>query len=224
MKTMVVIPAYNEEKTIVNVLKKLKNYLSADDIIVIDDGSRDNTSKLAQEEGIHVYRHSLNRGLGGALGTGLEAGLLHQADIIVTMDADEQHDPREIDKLIEPIIKGEADVVIGSRFINSQKMPLIRKIYNWIANYTTWLIFGIWTTDSQSGFRAFSKKAAKNIEIKTNKMEVSSEIIKEIKGHRLKIKEVPIQAIYTKYSMSKGQNFFEGIKTVTRLIFLRFRK
>jgi hypothetical protein len=101
---------------------------------------------------------------------------------------------------------------------------LIRKIYNWVANFTTWFIFGIWTTDSQSGFRAFSKDAAEKIEIKTNKMEVSSEIIKEIKGNNLKIKEVSIQAIYTKYSMSKGQNFFEGLKTVIRLILLRFRK
>ena len=224
MKIIAVIPAFNEGKVIAKVINQLKNYINIDNIIVINDGSKDNTVEQARKEGAKVYTHYINRGLGGALGTGMEAALLNGADIAVTLDADNQHNPAEIKKLIAPIINNQADVVIGSRFLNSQKMPFIRKIYNWTANFCTWLIFGVWTTDSQSGFRAFSKTAMQKIEIKTNKMEVSSEIIKEIKGHKLRIKEVPIEAIYTEYSMSKGQNFIEGLKTVMRLILLRFRK
>ncbi|MFH1457252.1 MAG: glycosyltransferase family 2 protein [Patescibacteria group bacterium] len=224
MKIIVIIPAYNEEKTIGKVLDKLKNFIDEKNIVVIDDGSSDNTYNIAKTRGVNVYKHVINRGLGGAIGSGLEAALIRGADFIVTMDADEQHDPTEINKLVEPLIKQKADIVIGSRFLTNQKMPIIRKFYNWIANFITWIIFGIWTTDSQSGFRAFNKDAANKIEIKTNKMEVSSEIFKEIKGNKLRFTEVPIRAIYTEYSMSKGQNFFEGIKTIFRLLILRFRR
>ncbi|MBU0732181.1 glycosyltransferase family 2 protein [Patescibacteria group bacterium] len=224
MKTVVIIPAYNEEKTIGTVLANVKNHIPAENIIVIDDGSKDRTPQIADSHGVHVYTHKLNRGLGGALGTGLEAGKLHDGDIIVTMDADEQHDPAEIKNLIAPIEQENADVVIGSRLLKGEGMPLTRKGFNWVGNVITWTLFGIWTTDSQSGFRAFSYKACEQIKIRTNKMEVSSEIIKEIKRNRLRFEEVPIKAIYTQYSMSKGQNFFEGIKTVTKLVILRFRK
>ena len=224
MKTCVIIPAFNEEITIGKVLSNLKNYVEPENILVIDDGSSDKTLEIVESHGVHLYCHKLNRGLGGALGTGLEASKLHDSDIIVTMDADEQHDPREIKNIIRPILENKADVVIGSRLLEGEGMPTTRKGFNWVGNFVTWTLFGIWTTDSQSGFRAFSSEASNKIKIKTNKMEVSSEIIKEIKRNRLRFHEVPIKAIYTKYSMSKGQNFFEGIKTVTRLVLLKFRK
>src|SRR3989338_3249144 len=110
MKIVAILPAFNEEKTIGAVILKLKNYVSQ--IIVIDDGSKDRTSQIAKEHGALVYRHLINRGLGGALGTGIKAGLQNEADIIVTLDADGQHDPAEISELIKPIMNGEADAVI----------------------------------------------------------------------------------------------------------------
>jgi glycosyltransferase involved in cell wall biosynthesis len=222
MKTIVVVPAFNEEKTIGGVILGLKKYVQ--DIIVVDDGSSDQTVRLAGAAGARVISHFLNRGLGGALGTGIQAALNHQADIVVTFDADAQHNPADLSRLIEPIESGEAEVVIGSRMIKSEGMPLIRQAYNRLANLITKLLFGFTTSDSQSGLRALSRRAAKLIRVRTNKMEVSSEIIHEVKHHRLKYLEVPITPIYHQYSLSKGQNFITGIKTFVRLIILRFFK
>lgn len=217
MKVFIVMPAYNEEKIIARVIQGLKKE-GFDNIIVIDDGSKDKTSDVAKQENIIVYRHPINRGLGGALGTGIKAAIIEDADIIVTFDSDGQHDPKDIKKVIAPIIKKHADVVIGSRLINPKGMPIIRRIGNFGLNVITYILFNIWTTDSQSGLRAFSNKAARKIEIKTNKMEVSSEIIREIGRNKLKFKEVSIKAIYTDYSKAHGQSNLNAIKIVMKLI------
>lgn len=216
MKTVAIIPAFNEEKTIGLVLSKVKGQV--DQIIVVDDGSKDNTYQIAKDKGVLVYRHPVNRGLGGALGTGIKAALCNNADIIVTIDADGQHEPAEIQRLIKPIIAGESDVVIGSRFLTRQPMPISRRVGNKFFNFVMRALFGIKTTDSQSGMRAFSKEAAGKIELCTNGMEVSSEILKEAKAKKLKIKEVPIKSIYTDYSLSKGQNLTLGIKTFIKFL------
>jgi len=222
MNLTVIIPAYNEEKHIGEVVQGVKKY--TENIIVIDDGSEDKTSEIAQKNGAKVYRHFINRGLGGALGTGIKAALFCRADIIVTLDADGQHDPEEIPHLLKPIIEGKADVVIGSRFLVRQSMPLFRRLGNPFLNLITFFLFGIWSTDSQSGMRAFNKKAAQNLEIYTNGMEVSSEILKEIQTHQFKLTEVPIKSIYTAYSLSKGQGFIPGLKTLIKLFILKLTK
>ena len=222
MKIIVVIPAFNEAKSIQKVIRDVKTVVP--DVIVIDDGSSDGTADLARSEGALVYQHILNRGLGGALGTGLVAALRQKADCIVTFDADGQHLPQDIMRMVQLIAEGKADVVIGSRLKEFQKMPFRRRLYNDVANIITLMLFGMRTTDSQSGLRAFSRESAKKIRLRTNKMEVSSEFMKEIYTHRLRFVEIPIKPIYTQYSMSKGQNFFVGIKTLIRLIVLRFMK
>lgn len=221
-KLSVVIPAYNEAENIGRVIKGIKKY--TDNVIVVDDGSKDNTSQIALQNGAKVYYHLLNRGLGGALGTGIKAALSDRADIVVTLDADGQHDPKEIPKLIKPIIEGKADIVIGSRFLIRQPMPLLRRAGIPFFNLITFLLFGIWSTDSQSGLRAFNRKAAENLEIFTGGMEASSEIIKEIKSHKFKLKEVPIRAIFTTYSLSKGQGLFTGFRTLMKLLILKLTK
>ncbi len=218
-KLIVIIPAYNEAKTIGNVIQGVKKY--TDNIIVIDDGSKDNTYQTALQSGAKVYRHQINRGLGGALGTGIEAALLNDGDIIVTLDADGQHNPNEIPNLIKPIIKGKADIVIGSRFLKNQSMPFFRRLGNYFFNLMTFIFFGIYTTDSQSGMRAFNKKVAQNLKIYTNKMEVSSEIIKQVRANQFRLKETHIKAIYTPYSLAKGQGFFVGLKTLGKLLILK---
>jgi glycosyltransferase involved in cell wall biosynthesis len=219
MKLVVVIPAYNEEKNIGSVLEGVKKYTK--NIIVIDDGSEDKTSLIAKEKGALVYSHFINRGLGGALSTGIKAALRENPDIIITLDADGQHDPNEIPKLIKPTIEDEADFVIGSRFLEKQQMPILRKFGNYFYNLINWFLFGIKLTDTQSGMRAFNKKVAESLEIVTNGMEVSSEIIKEINIHNFKIKEVPIKAIYTSYSLSKGQGFTVGLETLIKLLIFK---
>jgi len=215
--TTIIMPAYNEQKVIANVIRGLKSE-GYKDIIVVDDGSEDKTAQMAMKAGAKVYRHPINRGLGGALGTGIEAALDLGAGIIVTFDSDGQHDPKDIKKLIAPIKNNRVDAVIGSRLINPKGMPLHRKVGNFGLNVITYMLFGVWTTDSQSGLRAFSADAARKIEILTNRMEVSSEIIREIGRNRLRFREVPVRAIYTKYSREHGQSSLNAIKIVAKLV------
>ncbi|MBN2457557.1 glycosyltransferase family 2 protein [Candidatus Woesearchaeota archaeon] len=213
----IVMPAYNEEKVIGKTIASLKKH-GYTKIIVIDDGSADRTRAVAEKAGAIVFSHPINRGLGGALGTGIAAALDSDAEIIVTFDSDGQHDPTDIKRLIRPILARKADVVIGSRLKNPKGMPVIRRIGNWGFNIITYMLFGVWTTDSQSGLRAFSRSAAEKIEIKTNRMEVSSEIIKEIGRTRLRFTEVPIRAIYTDYSKRHGQSSWNAFRILAKLV------
>lgn len=219
----IVIPAYNEGKTLPGVLKSLEEagYTST---FVVDDGSRDNTFEVAKKHAKVVVQHKLNRGLGGALGTGIEGALRMGAEYIITFDADGQHNPKDIQKVLSPLRRREADAVIGSRMMNPEGMPFKRRLANRIGNFVTYALFGVWTSDSQSGLRGFNRKGAESIQIRTNRMEVSSEIIREIGVNGLRFKEVPIQAIYTDYSLSKGQSFFVGIKTFAKLLMHRLIK
>ncbi|MBU0981389.1 glycosyltransferase family 2 protein [Patescibacteria group bacterium] len=218
--TWIVIPAYNEEKTLAKVLRDLRE-AGYENTLVVDDGSIDETLKIAEEHAAATVSHKLNRGLGGALGTGIEGAVRLGAEYIVTFDGDGQHSTDDLQKVLAPLRRRETDVVIGSRLLNPDGMPWYRRAQNWVANMLTFVLFGVWTTDSQSGLRAFNRKAAQAITIRTNRMEVSSEIIREIGYHGLRFKEVPIQAIYTDYSLSKGQNIFVGLKTLAKLIMHR---
>ncbi|MFA4845270.1 MAG: glycosyltransferase family 2 protein [Patescibacteria group bacterium] len=218
MKVFAIIPAYNEQATIAEVLQKTKPFV--DGMIVVNDGSTDRTADIARGQGAILVSHVINRGLGAAIGTGFETAKRFGADVVVTLDADGQHDAHEIEKFVKAIEHG-ADVVIGSRMLTRSAMPLHRKFANTIGNLVTLLLFGAWVTDSQSGFRAFTRYAISKIHIKTNRMEVSSELIAEAKRNNLTLVEVPIKAIYTDYSLSKGQSFFVGIKTLLKLVVRR---
>jgi glycosyltransferase involved in cell wall biosynthesis len=222
-RVVIVIPAYNEEQSITAVIRGLKQQGFAR-LIVVDDGSSDRTSELARQEDIILLRHIVNRGLGGALGTGINGALRLGAEIIVTFDADGQHDPNDVSRLVEPIENGEAEVVIGSRMLDPVGMPYPRRLANWTANFITYLLFRVWTTDSQSGLRAFSRQAAARMQLLTSGMEVSSEIIAETIKNSLKWKEVSVKAIYTDYSLSKGQSFKVGMKTLRKLILAKVRR
>lgn len=218
MKVIALIPAYNEEATIADVLQKTKPFV--DGMIVVNDGSTDRTAQIAAGQGAIVVSHVINRGLGAAIGTGFEATKHLDADVVVTLDADRQHDAHEIEKFVDAI-KGGADVVIGSRMLRRSGMPFHRMLANNVGNLVTFLLFGAWVTDSQSGFRAFTRYAIGKIEVKTNRMEVSSELIAEARRHKLNLVEIPIKAIYTDYSLSKGQSFFVGLKTMLKLVMRR---
>ncbi|MFZ0441816.1 MAG: glycosyltransferase family 2 protein [Methanobacterium sp.] len=219
MKIFVVVPAYNEEKTIAKVIEDLMKM--GLEIVVVDDGSNDDTyniveSIIKEKKHVLLLRHLLNRGLGAALRTGIEAALMEDPDVVVTFDADGQHDPQDILNVSRPIVNGEADVVIGER--NFKEMPSSKKFGNEVMNIITMMFYGIKVKDSQSGLRAFNKKAAETIIINARDYGVSSEIIGEVKRHELKLKEVPIKTIYTDYSMTKGTNTSEGLKILARLI------
>ncbi len=221
MRVFIVIPAFNEEQALGTTLRGLKKE-GYRNIIVVDDGSTDKTLSLAKKEGIIVLKHRINRGLGGALHTGIEAALRMDADAIVTFDADGQHDPKDVKRMIEPLRRGKADFVVGTRLKDPEGMPWMRRMGNWFFNVITWMLFGVWTTDSQSGLRAFTRSAAEKIELRTNRMEVSSEFIREVGKKKLTYAEVPIKAIYTDYSLRKGQSSLNGIRILRKLLWRKF--
>ncbi len=233
MKIIVVIPAYNEEKVIAGVVRAALRESSL--VIVVDDGSTDRTGQIAMEAGAKTYRHIINLGLGSTLATGLMAARRYHPEIVVTMDADGQHRAEDIPLLIKPIEESRADFVVGSRFLGKsfnqrdESVPAIRWFYNWFANLFTFFLFGIKTTDSQSGLRALNSLALEKINIQSREMEVSSEFFKEIKNNHLRLKEIPIEGIYTEYSSSKPdlgktQNLSTGIKTFFNLLLRKFIK
>lgn len=214
-KLFVVVPAYNEGETIGRVLAGIMRTVPEAGIIVVDDGSRDNTREVAEKEGAAVCTHIINRGLGAALGTGIRCALLEGADVIVTFDADLQHDPRDINRLVSPITAKKADVVIGSRFLRKEdlkRMPLVKKVGNSLLTAFTNVISGTEITDSQSGLRAFNRKAADRLTIICDRYEVSSEIIAILGLNKFKIVEIPIKALYNKRSIEKGTNIHSGIQ------------
>ncbi len=216
----IVIPAYNEEKVIADVAKEIRD-AGYEKIIIVDDGSADETFSAAKQiNGATALRHKLNRGKGAAAKTGIEAAKLLGADIIITMDADGQHDPKDIARLISPIASEECDVVLGSRLMNPEGMPWYKIIHNKIGNAITWYLYGLWVTDSQSGLRAYSRRAAEVINTLGDRYEYDSEVIREIYKYRLKYKEIPIQVRYTEYSMGKlqKQSLANGVKTVWKML------
>lgn len=217
-KIFIIIPAHNEETVIASVIKEVQN-AGYPNIIVMDDGSKDNTANQAEKTGVTVLTHMINRGKGAAVKTGIEAAKLLKADIIVTLDGDGQHNPKDIHRMIRKLHQGY-DIVLGSRLKNPTGMPKYKIIANILGNIFVYLLYGLWVTDSQSGFRAYSKNAFSTINTKTDRYEYDSEVIFEIKRNKLKFIEIPIEVRYTEYSMGKKQkmNLKNGIKTFIKMI------
>jgi len=215
----IVIPAYNEGKIIYKVISDIKKN-GFKDIVVVDDGSTDDTEKVSLKAKVNVLRHFINRGKGAAVKTGLEFVKFENADIAVTMDGDGQHNAEDIKRMIRKIDEGY-DIVLGSRFFNKKnKMPLFNRLANYLANIIVFITYNLWVSDSQSGFRAYNRLALKKLNTKLDRYEFDSEIIKEIARHKLKYCEIPIDVFYTKYSTSKihKQSFKNGIKTLIKII------
>jgi glycosyltransferase involved in cell wall biosynthesis len=220
----VVLPAWNESPVLKDVLAEIQG-AGYSRIIVVDDGSHDQTFEISQAmPGVVALQHRLNRGKGAATKTGIEAAKLLGAEIIVTLDADGQHNPDNIAHLILPIQNGRADVVLGSRLIRPRGMPWHKILANWIGNALTWYLYGLWVTDSQSGFRAYSKHAARLINTRSDRYDYESEVIREIYLHKLRYIEIPIEVRYTGYSMGKPerQSLVNGLRTFGRMIWRFF--
>lgn len=217
-KTCVVIPAYNEAKVIQQVVTEVLT--CGYGCIVVDDGSTDGTHTRAQQAGATALRHRLNRGKGAAAKTGIEAAKRLGADIIVTMDGDGQHDPHDIRQLIAPIERRVSDVVLGTRPRDPRHMPRHKIAANAVANFCTWVLYGIMVHDSQSGFRAFSRRATLLINPLADRYEYESEVVGQIHAWQLPYREIPITVRYTDYSMAKlsRQSFANGVKTLYRLL------
>lgn len=210
MKVIAVIPAYNEEQKVGEVTRTLLPYVS--EIIVIDDGSRDATADVASAAGAVVYRLSINRGQGAALRAGFKKALQRAADIIITFDADGQFDPRDVPRLVSPIIKNEFDVVLGSRMMGANNMPVFKKILLRGAIFLTNVMSGLDLSDTHNGLRAFSRSALEKLNLSQDRMAHASEIIDQIAERKIKYMEVPVTLRYTEYSLKKGQTVFDYLK------------
>ncbi len=220
-KLLISIPAYNEEPAIGKVLEAIPKQFDGireHEVLVVNDGSTDKTEEVAKNYGATVISHPLNIGLGGAIQTAQEYALENNFDVWVTLDADGQHDPKDISLIIDPIITNKAHVVIGKREFSIKNTPPIRIFGNKFLSLVTFLFSGVKTSDSQSGFRAFSNLAARQIELKLWGWEHNSEVIMEVGKRKLMICEVPIPSLYTKYSVKKGQSVLNGINILMTLL------
>lgn len=200
----IVIAAFNESKAIGGVVRELVPHYP--NVIVVDDGSRDDTRLRAHEAGATVLRHVVNRGQGAALQTGISYALQAGARFIVTFDADGQHRPEDIPALVMPIARGEVEFCLGSRFLeHGDKVPLKRRIVLMGAIAFTRITSGMRLSDAHNGFRAFSRRAAQHIDLHLDRMAHASEIIDQLRATGLPYREVPVFIRYTAYSLAKGQ-------------------
>lgn len=187
-------------------------------IVVVDDGSKDDTADEATKAGAFVIQHIMNVGSGGATATGLSYAQQNDFTIAATMDADGQHSSEDLIKGIKLMQENEADLLIGSRLIDSSGMSKVKVLGNRGLSFITFLTFGVNVTDSQSGLRIFSKRALDRLKWKTSGYEFCSEMLWRAKQKKLKIREYPIQAVYTDYSTAKGQNNWNGVNIVKALV------
>jgi glycosyltransferase involved in cell wall biosynthesis len=195
LKITIGLPAYNEEKNIASVITKLKKI--TDSIIVCDDGSSDMTSEISKNLGAVVISHKKNMGYGAALRTIFQKSVELDSDILVTFDADGQHRIEDINKILQPLENNEADVVIGSRFLdNESKIPNYRKIGIKVITKVTNASLKKKLTDSQSGFRAYNKQALTQISPSEMGMGISTEILIKASSKGLRIAEIPIIVLY----------------------------
>lgn len=224
-KIFIIVPSYNEAEVIQQTLHPLLDYGYR--VIVVDDGSTDDTGSKLQCLPVTVIRHIMNLGQGAALQTGMTYALSQGAEIIVHFDADGQHNHRDISRLIQPILEGRADVALGSRFLNREhirEIPPLKRILLRLATLFTIVVSGIRLTDTHNGFRAFSRAAAERITIYENGMAHASEIIHAIARLKLPYIEIPVRIVYTQYSRTKGQSAFNSINILFDFILGRFFK
>ena len=223
-RILVCIPAYNEARNISHIIKKAKAYAS--EIIVCDDGSVDNTEEVAKAAGATVIRHPTNKGYGSTIRTLFEAAKEANADVMVTLDSDGQHNPDQIPDVLRPIIDEGVDVVIGSRFLKEEdkkKVPSYRSFGIKAITKLTQVASYKYITDAQSGFRAYGKNALSQIDLFENGMAVSVEILLRAKEKNLLLKEVPITISYDAKDTSTHNPMSHGIGvmgTVIRSILL----
>mgnify|MGYP002813290882 CR=1 FL=1 len=188
------IPAYNEERIIADIVQRTKKFV--DKVIICDDGSSDKTAKNAKEAGADVISHSQNKGKGGAMKSLFEYAKQIDADVVITMDGDGQFLPEEIPKLLDSLLENKSDIVIGYRFDDNTQMPMYRKVGNKLLDKATNMASNLPFRDTQSGFRAYSKKAISLINFSSDGFSADSEILINAAKNNLKISEEKVTVLY----------------------------
>ena len=220
-RAWIVVPAFNEAERLAATLRGLCRRFAQ--VVVVDDGSSDSTPQVARDFPVWLLRHVVNCGQGAALQTGIDFAVHQGADIVVTFDADGQHQPEDIPRLVEPIEQGVADVVLGSRFLGTAvDMPSSRRLVLSLGILFTRCFSLIKVTDTHNGLRAFSRHAASRIRISQDRMAHASEILDQIRRLSLRHTEVPVTIRYTPRVLAKGQSSWNAVKIVGQLLLGRF--
>jgi glycosyltransferase involved in cell wall biosynthesis len=229
MKLSIIIPAYNEEKTILKVINKVKNTKVGNiniEIIIVDDFSTDDTKRIlskVKSKDLKVLFHQKNQGKGAAIRTGLKQVT---GDIILIQDADLEYDPKEYKKLLDPILEGKVEVVYGSRVAaikrNLEKMYKLHYFGNLFLTIATNMLYGTKITDMETGYKVFRKEVIKNIRLKAKRFDFEPEITAKILKKGYKIKEVPIDFMGRKFKEGKKITWKDGVKAMYYLIKYRF--
>jgi len=219
----VVIPAYNEEKRIGEVVRRVREFI--EDVVVVDDGSKDGTAQRANEAGAKVLVHGENRGKGAALKTGFEFAVREGFDAVITLDADGQHDPVEIPKFLREAEKNELQIIVGNRMGKPEGMPVVRYLTNRFTSFVISKMSGQRIPDSQSGFRLIRKEVLESLSIESSNFDAESEILIKASLAGFKIGNVPIKTIYRGDERSKINPMVDTVRFF-RLVFkgMRWRR
>jgi glycosyltransferase involved in cell wall biosynthesis len=221
LKTYIIIPAYNESSGIADVLRSVLRlgYRA----IVIDDGSTDKTSEIVSGFPVILIRHAVNLGQGAALETGMEAARQLEAEFVVHFDADGQHDASDIESLLTPLQRGEADLIFGSRFLSKKvdNLSPSRRILIKTACLINYAMTGIILSDAHNGIRALNRKALHAIHFYQPGMAHATEILYGVKKNALRFMEIPVHIRYTAYSKQKGQSLLNAVNILFHLLFKR---
>lgn len=218
----IIIPAYNENAIIRSVVLQLLPYKYR--LVVVDDGSSVSLYGALKKMPVYFLRHPTNLGQGAALQTGIEFALSKQAEYIITFDADGQHDPDDISKLIQTLVTRNLDMVLGSRFMRGSihNMTIKRKTLLYVARHLNHFFTGLLLTDAHNGLRAMTNTAAQAIQVTENRMAHATEILSQIKKNKLRYAEVPVTVRYTAYSRQKGQTTWDSFRIFFDLLLNKF--
>lgn len=216
---MIFIPALNEGRRIGKVLDEIIS-LGIGDILVVDDGSDDNTFEEVSKRNLFCLKHAFNLGVGAATQTAIEFARQHKYDAMLSIDADGQHFTEDLLALINHWQKHEVNLLIGSRFINKQNnIPKERVFYNRLANFITFLFCGRWISDTQSGIKLMDQKTLKTVSLKLHGFEFCTElVIKSVKNHLI-LEEIPVKVNYPKEIRNKGQSLLTGVQTMVNIMY-----
>jgi len=217
--TFIIIPAYNEKGAISKVLDDLA--ILRCPIVVVDDGSLENIKEqVTKHKNVFYIRHKVNLGQGAALQTGIDFALRQGATYLVSFDADGQHSVEDIPAILDPVFNDEADIVLASRFLakGHHNAPFLKMIVLKIGRWVNYFFTGLYLSDAHNGLRAMNRLAAITIRISENRMAHATEIIAQIKKHKLRYKEVAAKVIYTDYSKQKGQSTLNSLKIFFDLV------
>jgi len=217
--TFVIVPCYNEGPVLRETVCEL--LALGLQVVVVDDGSKEPAAGHSEGLAVHLLRHTVNLGQGAALQTGMDYALERGAEILVHFDADGQHDPAAIPRMTAILRSGEADVVLGSRFLDAAHKAAVPRLKRWVLRggiAVSWVFSGLWLSDTHNGLRAMTREAAGKIRLTENGFGHATEILAEIHRARLRCQEVPALVRYTEYSQAKGQGVSNSFNLVIDLL------